>query len=223
VGADFAYGIEGRDFDAACVLDISARPFVQVCELHGHWGERFDRVLYAVLRAYGDAFLLGERQVGLPTLRRLYREYEHRVMYYQRDEDKKSSPVTDRLGWPRVANDITTREFRRAVMDRQVIIRSRPTIDQMRRTVWYSQRERTAGADRSRDEQLQIKLNGGGSPDLVIAAMYAYYGAAFEQVHFPKPPEPYAPNTLGAIFGWNEREGRNKAVVSFKGAPKAST
>jgi hypothetical protein len=216
IGADFAYGIEGRDYDAACILDITTRPFVQVAELHGHWGERFDRVLYAALRLYGDAFLLGERQVGLPTLRRLYREYEHRTMYYQRDEENKSSAVTDRLGWPRVANDITTREFRRAVLDRQVIIRSKITIEQMRRTVWYSPREKTAGADRSRDEALQIKLNGGGSPDLVIAAMYAYYAGAFEAVHFPKPPKPFAEGTYGALLGWNERLGLGKQTgVSF--------
>jgi hypothetical protein len=102
------------------------------------------------------------------------------------------------------------------VLDRQVIIRSKITIEQMRRTVWYSPREKTAGADRSRDEALQIKLNGGGSPDLVIAAMYAYYAGAFEAVHFPKPPKPFAEGTYGALLGWNERLGLGKQTgVSF--------
>lgn len=217
IGADFAYGIEGRDYDAACVLDITARPFVQVAELYGHWGEQFDRPLFALARWFNDAFLMGERQVGLPTLRRLYREYDYRYLYYQRDEAAKSSPVTDKLGWPRVGNDITTREFRRAVIDRSVVLRSRRTVDQMRRVVWFSPREMQQRAERGRDEALQIKLQGGGSPDLTIAAMYAYYAAAFETVHFPKPPKPYPEDTLGAILGHNERDGLGYKPVSFAG------
>lgn len=217
-GADFAYGIEGRDYDAAIVLDITERPYRQVAELYGHWGELFDRPLFAMLRWYNDAFLMGERQVGLPTLRRLYREYEFRRLYYQRDESAKSSPVTDKLGWPRAGNDITTREFRRGVIERGVVLRSRRLVNQMRRTVWYSPREIQQRAERSRDELLQLKLQGGGSPDLVIAAMYAYYGAAFEVQHFPKPREPYAEDTLGAILGHNEREGLGQfRGVSFSG------
>lgn len=216
-GADFAYGIEGRDWDAAIVLDITERPARQVAELYGHWGEQFDRPLYAMLRWYNDAFLMGERQVGLPTLRRLYREYEFRNLYYQRDESAKSSPVTDKLGWPRVGNDLTTREFRRAVVDKGIVLRSKRLVEQMRRVVWFSPREMQQRSERGRDETLQIRLQGGGSPDLAIAAMYAHYAAAFEQQHFPRSRQPYAQDTLGAILGHNEREGLGYKPVSFSG------
>ena len=72
LGFDAAYGLEGRDCDAICVLDKDTNPVRQVAEVQGHLGEKLDRIVYALARLYNDAFVVGERQVGLPTLRRLH-------------------------------------------------------------------------------------------------------------------------------------------------------
>src|SRR5690606_33069958 len=71
IGHDSAYGLEGKDFDYAVVLDRNTGR--QVAEAQGRWGDvQWAMVLYALYHYYGQAFLVGERQVGLITMRRLY-------------------------------------------------------------------------------------------------------------------------------------------------------
>ena len=67
-GGDFASGIEGRDYDTLVIADKNTSPVEQVAELEGRWGaDRFDRLVYCMLRFYGNAFMVGDRQVGLPA------------------------------------------------------------------------------------------------------------------------------------------------------------
>src|SRR5690606_29349269 len=69
-GADFAYGLSDKDFDACIVAkrpNHKDEPYVQVAEAHGHWGDTgFVDTLFALGMYYWGAFGVGERQVGLP-------------------------------------------------------------------------------------------------------------------------------------------------------------
>lgn len=209
LGGDCAYGIEGRDYDA---VHIARRTHdgkaVQVLEMHGHWGERLDRLVYAAAMIYNSAFVVLERQVGFSILRRLFSEYAYRHLYYERDHVKKGRPTKDALGHPRTGDDMTLRDLRRAVIDGSYTIRSKTTLEQMMRLQWHSRREDSNPDDRDRDDALKVKLPGGGSPDLVMAACYAWMGVR-EVMRFDPPKPKYAPGTLGHALGHNEWEGRN--------------
>jgi hypothetical protein len=207
VGADFALGMEGRDYDAAVVMVKGDGKPRQVAELHGHWGETFDRLLYAVLTYYGGAFFLGERQVGLPVMRRLWTDYEYRYLYFERDESKANRPYMDKLGHPRVYDDFTLRNLRRDLITGSYEIRSRTLWDQMRNLQFYAKGEEPGVSDRQRDEALRVRLPGGGSPDLVMALAYAWL-AVREVVHYEKPKPKWEKGTLGDLLGHETLEPR---------------
>src|SRR5690606_24430133 len=80
IGGDCAYGLEMGDKDVFLVLDKTAEEETgrvrEVGIARGRWGERADRVLYAMYRYWCNAFLCVERQVGQFTLRRLWDDYE---------------------------------------------------------------------------------------------------------------------------------------------------
>lgn len=203
-GADFALGLEGRDFDAVVFL-IDDDPPREVCLLYGHWGERMDRVMYPFLAWYG-AFLLGERQVGLPTLRRLHDEYHWSYMWFERDFASRAKRRRDALGWPKTAHrarDPLLAQLRRDVMDRAIALRSQALIDQMSRLMFV----RPDPDKYATDVELDIALEGGGSPDLVTAAQYANQ-ALRERPMFdrwaPRPSEGRAAWTLGDILRHEE-------------------
>lgn len=201
IGADFAYGLEDRDYDAAVVLDPHSDPPEQVAEAHGHWGESFHRILYGLVRLYNGAFVLGERQVGLPTLRLLITEYRHGWIYYDRREDARGRRLTDKLGYWRDTGDVCIPHLRRAVRDKLVLFRSPTLLEQMGR-VMYAPRTSMAPED-CLDKDLRIKLAGGGSPDLVLAAAYAWW-ACQEVPFYPEGENPFARGSLGQILGHNE-------------------
>lgn len=200
-GSDFAYGIEGKDYDTCCVLDITVKPIRQVAEAHVHLGERFDRLLFAMVSYYNEAFLCGERQVGLWALRALLSEYGHTWLFYDRDEEAKGRKLTDKLGYWRgsMAGDVTIPNLRRALRAGEIALRSRPTIEQLSR-LQYAPRRVGQDPSEAMDRDLGIKLKGGGSPDLVMALAYAWH-AARELPKFPRPPRRYHPRSLGAILG----------------------
>jgi hypothetical protein len=203
VGADFAKGMERRDFDAAAVFDTDTDPVRQVFEAHGHWGpELFDKVLYCILRFYNDAFLLGERQEGLTVLRRLLSDYGHGWLYYDRREDARSRRLTDKLGYWRSSGDVVLPTFRRDFRAGLMVIRSRATLGQMGR-LQYKPRT-SIDPESALDKDLEIKLAGGGSPDLVMAAAYAWF-AVNEVPHFERPQIPKAiPGSNADIMGHEE-------------------
>lgn len=208
LGADFAYGIEGRDYDAALIMVKGDGKPRQVAELHGHWGERFDRVLYAAASYFGDAFIVGERQVGLPTLRRLWSEFGYRALYFERSEKNPTRPPADNLGHPKIYDDFTMRNLRRAVMDGEFEIRSTTLWDQMQKLQFYAKGEEAGVTDRARDEALRVKLPGGGSPDLVMALAYAWLSCR-EVVHYAPPKPKYEKGTLGDVLGHELLEGQS--------------
>jgi len=202
LGFDAAYGILGRDCDAAVVLDKTTHPIRQVCEIQGWLGERFTPVVYACARYFNDAFIVGERQVGLATLRRLYdvppRGFGYRYLYYDRDETKRARSVGDKLGHHRTHDDVTMRNLRLAVQRNEVEIRSEQLLDQMSRLQF---RDTLRDQDeRAEDEKLRVKLAGGGSPDLVMGLCYAWHGIR-EVGKFDVPDKPkYPPGSFGEMF-----------------------
>jgi phage terminase large subunit-like protein len=202
IGADFAYGLEGRDLDTAIVLDKSVTPARYLATAAGRWGETFDRVLYALAVFYGGAFILGERQVGLPSLRRLLAEFQYTYLYYGRQEQDRRRPVTDKLGHPRTYDDVTLRNLRRAVIDETLEVRDDSVIDQMGRLKYHNPTEITQG-QRLEDFRLKIKLSGGGSPDLVMALCYAWH-ALSEVHHFEKPEPLFPPGSMGEALGYEK-------------------
>lgn len=209
IGADFAYGIAGRDYDAAVILDKTehARTGIapQVGELHGHWGESFHAILYATIRHWNGAFLLGERQVGLFTLRTLFDRYQVRWLYYEKDLEAAASVEGSamKLGYNATGNDLAMAKLREAVRTKVLDLKSITLVEQMARVQWRGSTTEARTMEREPDERLKMKLSGGGSPDLVKACAYA--NLALECVHlFEQPLPKLAPNSLGAIAGLDE-------------------
>lgn len=193
MGGDWAYGIAGRDRDAFCVFGKfpsgDGYRIVQVAQAWGWWGERVHRVVYAMLRYYNDALLVGERQVGLPTLRKLVDEYGYRRVYFDRQLHRKGKPRTDVLGIHRSRNDVTLTNFRVAVAERKVVINSVELAEEMDRLQWASKTEETYDK-RTPDEGLVLKVQSGGSPDLVMSACYGLHAARCLHLFSPKVVEP---------------------------------
>lgn len=209
VGADFAYGIEGRDYDAAVILDKTVHQKTgvapQVGELHGRWGERFHTILYASMIYWLEGFLLGERQVGLFTLRTLFDRYQLRYMYYEKDLTSAAGAETAsmKLGHHKSANDLVMAKLRAAIRNRTLDLRSTTTIEQMAKLQWRGPSSEERTLEREPDERLKIKLSGGGSPDLVMATAYA--NMALECVHqFVKPSPRFQPGSFGDMMGLAE-------------------
>lgn len=197
-GADFALGIQGRDYDAAVFLNATVRPVRQVAELHGHWGPDFERLLFAAGMYYGQAFVLGERQFGLDRLRALLK-LGYGYMYYDRDEDSRGRKIKDKLGYWRGTNDICVPNLRRAIRRNELVLRSEALINQMGK-VEYAPRTSSRPSEEAQDKDLGIKLSGGGSPDLVMACAYAWH-AVGEREHYDPPAPRYKPGTAGDILG----------------------
>lgn len=207
MGMDAALGIPGRDYDCLVVLDPRPTPegkIRQVGECHGHWGPRLPKVMYAAAMYWGESFIIGERQVGHFALDLLWNEYGYRNIYRERNKNNPAHPMALNLGHPRVQDDVMMRRLREAVLENKLELRSEFLIDQMARCMFWSPHEKTTD-DKSSDDGLKIKLQGGGSPDAVMALAYAYAAVA-EMPMQPVKPKPYAPHTLGAALGHNEFE-----------------
>lgn len=207
IGMDAGYGIPGRDYDALVVLDPEPDPqgrYRQVGELHGHWGPRLPKVMYGAYQFWREAFVVGERQVGHFALDSLWTDYGVRNLYRERNPTRPNHPMALNLGHPRAHDDVMMRRLREAVLERKLVLRSTVLIDQLARCMFYSPHEKTSD-DKVADEGLKIKLSGGGSPDLVMAAAYAW-AAVQEMPRQEVKRKPYAGNTLGAILGHNAFE-----------------
>jgi hypothetical protein len=202
IGVDWAYGIPGKDRDAACILCRDEEPIRQVGEIHGYFGSLFDRVLYAACMLFGGAFLCGERSAtGLPNMQRIVREFGHGWMYYDRREEYRDRAVTDKLGVSTAYQPTLFSYFQAALAEHALDLRSPALIDQMGKLQW---RPKTSiEHDEAMDSDLEMKLAGGGSPDLVMAALHAYHGVRHVH-HFPKPKPKPKEGSLGSILGHEE-------------------
>lgn len=171
LGFDAAYGLEDGDWDALSIVDATETPPRQVATAWGHWGNRFSRIVYPLAMYYNEAFVMGERQVGLFTLQELAGEFGYDDLYRQRKIDTRTKHVTERLGWPRVGNDITLQTLRNRLDERTLVMRCPETLLEMQRMVW--ERPET-GVGLKRDSKVRgVMLRGGGSPDKVVALCYA--------------------------------------------------
>lgn len=182
LGLDTAMGIEGRDFDAICLLDASTTPVEQVAEAHGHWGiDTVDRLVYAFHRMYNRAFCVIEaNNGGLTVARRLWSAYACRHIYRRRKEDSAHRKIMDSLGYHRSADHATLWALKQALKDGKIIVRSQALIDQMTRYEWHSTKDEE-GSPKVADRELKLRLRPGGttegkSPDLIRALEYAWHG-----------------------------------------------
>ena len=200
-GLDAAYGIEGRDYDALVVSDRSVTPVEQVAELEGRWGyERFDRLTYAMLRYYLNAFLVGERQVGLPILRSLINNFEYGYLYYERNEATKARRRMDILGHHRSAGDVTIPQFVRAVHDHEFIPRSDRLIQQIRAYQWRPKGSAKEKTEDMRDADLTMGAPPGEHDDLCLAGGYMWKGVL--EVHRFEDEKPiFSEGSAGDLLG----------------------
>lgn len=227
IGGDCAKGMEKGDFDS---LDIFLKPSPRdplgptprhVAKLLGHWGERLDRLLYAAAMLYNGAFLLLERQEGLAIMRRLWDDYGYTYIYYQRDPAQPNRKVRDALGHARVHDDFTIRNLQVALRNGELAIRSKDTLEQMRKLEWYKPGEQVNITDRPSDRELKMRLPGGGSPDQVMSLAYSWL-ALDEVFHYDKPEDLFPKGSLGDIFGYGKvfaKDQPNTSLPTVGGAP----
>lgn len=197
-GGDFAYGIEGRDFDALVISDKSTEPVEQVAELEGRWGhDRFDRLVYCMLRFYFNAFLVGERQVGLPVLRSLVNNFEYGYLYYNRNEASRGRKRQDILGHHKSAGDPCVPRLRAAIREHQFLARSERLIQQLKIFQFRPKGKLKEKTEDMRDADLIMGAPAGEHDDLVNAAAYMWKG--IEEIHLFEDEKPvFEPGTAGS-------------------------
>lgn len=200
IGADFAAGLVGRDYDAAIVLkkDRDGK-CIQVAEARGWWGDAtFADIVFMLARWYYNAFIVGERQFGLPTLRRLYDEYHYPYIFRGRNETHRTRRPSDLLGHHRSSADTIIPNLRAAISRDDIVLRSPDLMEELRQ---YQFRPRSENIDveSARSDQLITSAPSGMNDDLVLALAYSWH-AAREVGRFTMPEGDYLPDTYGAIF-----------------------
>lgn len=200
IGADFAAGLVGRDCD--CAIVCKKRPdgvLEQVAEAKGWWGDaEFAEILYSLGLAYFNAFVCGERQFGLPALRRLYDEWHYPYVYRGRLESTRSRRPSDLLGHHRSPGDTVIPNLRSALLKGHLILRSKELMEELR-NYQYRPKHSTVDPDNATSDQLVTSAPAGMRDDMVMGLAYCWH-AAREVVKFNMPIPDYAPGTFGSIF-----------------------
>jgi hypothetical protein len=206
IGFDTSYGLETGDFDYAVVLDRTTGE--QVAEAQGHWGDvGWAQQLEALYWYYGEAFICGERQVGLITLRRLYDEMGIGFMYYDRDEKKRHMRRSDLLGHHRRTGDLVIRKLRVALaphdqhqrlMPSDIIIRSAELLRQLFK-YQFASKKLTVNVEDARDAEVGMGAPTGDHDDGVMALVYANLALA-EVEKFDPPAAVYPEGSYGAVL-----------------------
>lgn len=207
-GIDTALGIPGKDRDTLVVLDRETWPFRQVCEVVGHLGDQFHKVVYAVTQIYfGNLFLVVERAaMGIMLLRALQDDYGYGWLYHQQVMDQKTQTRTPRLGYAKNlgASDPIVTELRRGIAQGEIEVNSATLADELA-ACQFKARD-TLLRDDATDSDMKVKLaGGGGSPDLMMALAYAYR-AVREVGSFPKPAMQLQEGSLGKLFGYDTED-----------------
>lgn len=202
MGSDFAAGLVGKDYDAACVgLKTSEGRVVQVAEAVGHWGDIFfAEVLYSLGVLYYMAFLVGERQFGLPCMRRLYDEMGYTYQYFQRRDDTQARRHSDKLGHHRGSGDMIIQNHQLAIRRGDVLFRSADSIRQHKRYQFQPKKKDDVIDDVERSSDLTTGAPSGENDDLVMACAYMMHGAR-EIIHYPRPQIEYKPGSFGDVMG----------------------
>lgn len=205
IGADFAYGLVDKDFDAAVVgRKTPDGQVIQVAEAHGHWGDVFfAEVLFMLGVLYFEAFIVGERQVGLPCLRRLYDEMGYGYLYHQRREDTRSRRFSDLLGHHRSAADTIIPNLRVGVKTGSIIVRSDTTVEEIKRYQFRPKNKTDVLDDLPNSTNITTGAPDGEYDDLVMASAYMYHGAR-EIIHYEKPKRPYRRGSFGDVMGLDD-------------------
>lgn len=205
MGADFAYGLKDKDYDACTVL--LRRPdgvYEQVAEAVGRWGDVFfAETLYALGCWYYEAFLVGERQVGLPAMRRLFDEMGYTHQFRRRDDAKTGRRASDDLGHHRSAGDTIVSNARLAVFRKDVIIHSSELLTQVKRYQFRSKNKTETIDDVSQSDKLTTGAPDGEHDDMVMGFCYSIHGCR-EAVHYVKPDDDYKRGTFGEVMGLKE-------------------
>ena len=205
IGSDYAAGLVGKDYDTAFVGRKTADgPLVQVAEAEGWWGDVFfAEILFKLGTWYNEAFIVGERQFGLPALRRLYDEMGYAFIYHQRYEPARNRRHSDYLGHHKSAGDTVIPNHRLAIKRGTTVLRSPDAIRQHKR-FQYQPRSSTVMMEDVRDSsELKMGAPSGENDDLVLCAAYATHGAV-EVDRFPKPKRAYRPGTFGDVLNLDE-------------------
>jgi len=213
IGGDFGYGLHNRDWDAAVVLGQKSKR--QVAEAHGRWGDvHFAWVLWCLGWYYNEALIVGERQVGLPTLRRLMDEWGYVHLYRDLDEEKFFPRKSDRLGHHKHHGDLVIPTLQWAIApvekDKQGRLTGRTydpvfqflspeLIHQIRVFEWKPKTDRVEFADTTAS-QLVCGAPSGEHDDLVMAAAYAAMGWIDLPKYIKQKPV-FAAGTLGDKLG----------------------
>lgn len=205
MGADFAAGLEDKDYDAAIVgLKTADGQVRQVAEAHGHWGDVFfAEVLYKLGMLYYEAFLCGERQFGLPTMRRMYDEMGYVFMYFQRREEDRTRRHSDLLGHHRGAGDMIIPNHKLAIKRQDFVLVSDAAIREHKRYQYQSKVKTELIDDVTRSDRLITAAPIGENDDLVMAGAYTMH-AAREIIHYVRPKRDYAPGSFGDVFKVSE-------------------
>ncbi len=205
IGADFAAGLVGKDYDTAMVgLKTADGQVRQVAEARGHWGDIFfAEVLFCLGVWYFEAFIVGERQFGLPCLRRLYDEMGYTYLYHQHAEGSRARRMSDLLGHHRAAGDTIIPNHRLAIQRQDVRLVSRDAIGEHKRYQFKPRRQTDLMDDVERSSDLITGAPAGEHDDLVMAAAYMLHGAR-EAVRFVRPKRAYRPGTFGDVMGLEE-------------------
>lgn len=205
IGADFAAGLVGKDYDAAVVgLKTADGQVRQVAEAVGHWGDIFfAEILYALGIVYFEAFIVGERQFGLPCLRRLYDEMGYGYMYFQRRDQTKARRHSDLLGHHRGVGDTIIADHRLAIRRSDIILASSDNITQHRRYQFKPRNKTDVIDDVSRSVDLVTGAPSGEFDDLVMASAYLTHGCK-EIIHYQRPERAYKPGSFGDVMGLEE-------------------
>jgi len=210
IGHDSAYGLAKGDFDYAIVLDRETGE--QVAEAQGHWGDSsWAEVLFGLAWHFNRAFLLGERQVGLMVMRRLYDELHYDYQYYRRDDSKRSRRQSDELGHHRHTGDLTIPMLRGALGRRQngrlvepeIVLRSH---ELWRQLVKFQFRPKREGDElhECHDDDLEMGAPGGDHDDGVLSLGYA--NRALREVgRFEESEIDWPEGSAGHLFGIKER------------------
>ena len=201
IGSDFAAGLVGKDYDACLVGKKTADgQVIQVAEAVGHWGDIFfAEVLYALGVWYYEAFITGERQFGLPTLRRLYDEMGYTFLYRRRLTEKANERISDNLGHHKSVGDTTIPNLRLAIKRKDLILVSAETIQQFIRFQFRPRVKSLTIDEVTESSGLVTGAPDGEFDDLVLGGSYLWHGAR-EIVHFDRAERPYRPGTYGDVL-----------------------
>jgi hypothetical protein len=200
MGADFAAGLVGRDFDVCQVLmKREDGRLEQVAIGRGWWGDvDFASVIFNLGTWYMNAFLCGERQFGLPTMRRLYDEMSYTWILRNRHESTRSRRMSDTLGHHRHAGDTIIPNLATAIKNGDLVVHDQETIEELRQYQWRP-KNKSVDRDMAKSEHLTTGAPDGMHDDCVMALAYSVHASReVGKVSLPKPG--YRPGTFGAIF-----------------------